>query len=344
MKRTKSKPTRRHAQTQLLKQEPEKLPFIAHVYELRKRLFYIAASVGLFGVAAAGFQSELTNILLKPANGQQFIYTSPGGGFDFAFRLCLYTGIALSIPVIVYQILRYVEPLAKKQTMRFFGWFSVCSGIMACIGITFAYFVGLPAGLHFLLQGFSTKQIQALISIQSYLAFVMAYLLGSALLFQIPLIMLFINRIKRLKPRKLMKYQRWVILIAFVLGAIISPSPDIRNQALLSGPIILMYELSIVMIWFINRKHTKPKKVIALLQKDAETQAERLAKFQEAQQTWKQVIQDQPLPLAEPPAQTEAKPQPVAAPRKQALRPQQYVQEFGRQPRRRIIEPIQQTD
>jgi sec-independent protein translocase protein TatC len=344
MKRAKNKPTRRHDQTQLHKHEPEKLPFIAHVYELRKRLFYIAASVGLFSVTAAGFQSQLTNILLKPANGQQFIYTSPGGGFDFAFRLCLYTGVALSIPVIVYQILRYLEPLAKKQTMKFFAWFSICSGVMACIGIVFAYFVGLPAGLHFLLQGFSTKQIQALISIQSYLSFVMVYLLGSALLFQIPLIMLFINRIKRLKPRKLMKLQRWVILTAFVLGAIISPSPDIRNQALLSGPIIAMYEFSIIMIWFINRKYTKPKKVAALLQKDAEARAERLARFEEAKAVWKQIIQEQNRPLAEPPTQAQPTVAAPVAAIKPSLRPQQYVQEFSRQPRRRIIEPMQQTD
>jgi sec-independent protein translocase protein TatC len=343
MKRTKSKPTRRHAQTQLHKQEPTKLPFIAHVYELRKRLFYIAVSVGFFGVIAASIQKQLTDLLLKPADGQQFIYTSPGGGFDFAFRLCLYTGIAMSIPVIVYQIVRYLEPLVKKQAMHFIAWLSIWSGVMAIVGISFAYFIGLPSALHFLLHGFSSEQIKALISIQSYLSFVMVYLLGSALLFQIPLIMIFINRIKPLKPRKLMKLQKWVVLIAFVLGAIISPSPDIRNQLLLSGPIILMYEFSVALIWYINRRGQRPKKVVALMQKDAEIRAERLANFQKAQATWQQAPKvKNTRPLAEPPAaaQQAAQPKPPRA----VGRPSNYLQDFSRKPQRRLITPIQQTD
>jgi sec-independent protein translocase protein TatC len=293
MRKTKSKPTRRHAQNQLRKptKEHQKLPFIEHVYELRKRLFYIAISIGLFGGLAVTVQDQLTHFLLAPAGKQQFIYTTPGGGFDFAFRLCLYTGIAFSIPVIVYQLLRYLQPLVKKDTMHFIGWAGVWSGILAMAGLIFGYFVGLPAGLHFLLQSFSTDQIKALISIQSYLSFVMVYLLGAASLFQIPLILLFVNRIKPLKPRKLFAMQRWVILIAFVLGAVISPSPDIRNQAILSGPIIVMYDLSILMVWIINRRHQRPRKVVELLRKDAVVQSQRLTDFQRAQAILRQHLQ-----------------------------------------------------
>lgn len=270
-------------------------------------------------------------MLLAPAGKQQFIYTTPGGGFDFAFRLCLYTGIALSIPVIVYQLLYYLRPLVKKNTMRFIKWASVWSGTLAAVGLAFGYFVGLPAGLHFLLQGFSTTQIKALISIQSYLSFVMVYLLGSALLFQIPLILLFANRIKPLRPKALLAQQRWVILVAFVLGAIISPSPDIRNQAILSGPIILMYDASIVMIWVINRRHRKPKKVAELLRKDAEARAQRLTDFQKAQALWTQTFKNASLPSAEKvlrPTPVNPSPQVVARPN----RPQQYLNSFNRQP------------
>ncbi|HEU4914789.1 MAG TPA: twin-arginine translocase subunit TatC [Candidatus Saccharimonadales bacterium] len=306
------------------------------MYELRKRLFYIAVSVGLFGISAAGVQTQLTDLLLKPANGQQFIYTSPGGGFDFVFKLCLYTGIAMSIPVIVYQLVRYLDPLVKKQTMHFIGWLSIWSGIMAGAGIIFAYYVGLPAALNFLLHGFSSEQIKALINIQSYLSFVMIYLLGSALLFQIPLIMIFINKIKPLQPKKLMKLQKWVFLIAFILGAIISPSPDIRNQALLSGPIIIMYEFSVGLIWSINRRQRKPKKVVALLQKDAEIQAERLAKFQQAQQIWQQALQTQPA-HNKPAAATTIRRAPLSV--RPTGRPNNYLRDFSRQPQRRFVNP-----
>ena len=357
MRKTKSKPTRRLAQTQLPKQsqEPERLPFIAHVYELRKRLFFIAVSLGIFGGLAATIQTQLTSVLLQPSHGQQFIYTSPGGGFDFAFRICLYTAVALSIPVIVYNLLRYLSPLVNKATMRSMALFSMWSGILAIIGILFGYYVGLPAGLKFLLHGFSSKQIEALISIQSYLSFVMAYLLGSALLFQIPLVMLFINKIKPLRPAKLLKFQRWVVLIAFIIGAIISPSPDIRNQAILSGPIILMYNLSVLMIWLINRKQHRPKKVVALLQKDAEIRAERQAQFAKAQEAWRQALsngQPQKQHSSLHPAAPVAKSKPIAAPAATPRvvtarplppsgRPSKYLQDFNRQPRRQFIQQAQ---
>jgi sec-independent protein translocase protein TatC len=350
MRKTKSKPTRRDTRNQLLKQSvPEKIPFIAHIYELRKRLFYVGISVGIFGALAISVQSQLTALLLKPAGSQQFIYTTPGGGFDFAFKLCLYTGIAGSIPVIVYQLIRYLQPLIKQRTGRFVAAISVWSSILALAGIGFGYFFGLPAAMHFLLTGFSTEQIKALISIQSYLSFVMIYLLGSALLFQLPLVLIIINRFKPLSPKTLAKQQRWVILGAFIIGAVISPTPDIRNQLMLSGPVILMYELSIVIIWAINRKHRKPKKVLELLRKDAEIQAERLAKFEEARAMWRELLRSSgsiqpvqrlavqpaapsaaPAPSSLEPEQVQVKmPEQAAAP---ASRPRRYVQEFTRRP------------
>lgn len=334
MKRTKSKPTRKHeARNQLRPNPPEKSPFIAHVVELRKRLFYIAVSVGLFGACAVYAQNILTQILLEPAGKQQFIYTTPGGGFDFLFRLCLYTGIAASIPVIIYHILRYIQPLFKQHTSRFIIISTACSSILAVLGILFGYFIGLPAAMHFLLQGFSTEQIKALISIQSYMSFVMTYLLGAALLFQIPLILILINRLKPLQPKKLMKLQRWFIAGAFVIGAIISPTPDIRNQLILSGPIILMYELSIVLIWAINRRGKRPKKVVHLMQQDEKKRAERQANFEKAQDVWRQLFTDHPSDQAQSTAAAPISPAPAAPlSRPTPQRPNRYLQDFRRRP------------
>lgn len=333
MGRTKSKPTRRSTQNQLRKApQAEKLPFIAHFRELRKRLFYIALSVGVFAGIAYSAENQLTAWLLKPADGQQFIYTTPGGGFDFLFKLCVYSGIAASIPVIVYHIFRYVHPLLKHESQRFMLGCALWSSVLALMGIAFGYFFGLPAAMRFLLQGFSSDQISALITIQSYMSFVTVYLLGAALLFQIPLILILINRIKPLQPKQLMKYQRWVIVGAFIIGAVISPTPDIRNQFMLSGPVILMYEISIVVIWALNRRNRKPKKVIELLRHDAKTRAERHAKFEEARMALRQQLQQKthasyivgskPLPTAKIASRLE--------PDRLASRPQGYLNEFSR--------------
>jgi len=294
------------------------------VHELRKRIFYVAITVAAGAGLAYSIQETLTRWLLMPSGNQQFIYTTPGGGFDFQFRLCLYTGVALAIPVIIYHIFRYIHPLLRHESRRFIGWLIFSSSVLAMIGIGFGYFFGLPAAMHFLLQSFSSDRIEALISIQSYMSFVLVYLLGSALLFQIPLILLLINRIKPLQPKKLMRHQSWFILAAFVLGAIISPTPDVRNQLVLTGPIILMYELSVLMIWLINRKHRRPRKVTALLDRDAALRAERQASFQKAQGEWRKTLQASHAAAANGPI-----PQRPAIPLE---RSRAYARDFSRRP------------
>lgn len=237
-------------------------------------MYYIAASVLLWGCAAYGVQQHLVNVLLRPARGEHFIYTSPGGGIDFLFRICAYSGIVLSLPVIVYNVLRFIEPLISKGSRRFIAAGSLLSGLLAAGGVVFGYYVGLPAALHFLLHQFQTVQIQPLVTIQSYLGFVIVYMVGSAMLFQLPLLLLLINRIKPLKPRRLLHYERWVILAAFVMAGLMNPTPNVFSQLLVAGPFILMYQLGIILIAIINRGR-KLSRVEQLHQLDVEAQASR---------------------------------------------------------------------
>lgn len=252
-----------------------KLPFIEHVYELRRRLMYVALSIIAFGTIAYLCQQPVIKFLLAPAHGQQFIYTSPGGGINFLFQICTYAGILASIPVIMYQLLGFFEPLLNRHIKQFIVRSSFFSAALAICGLCFGYFIGLPAALHFLSNQFLNQQIQALFTLQEYMSFVTIYLVGSALLFQIPLIMLFINRIKPLKPQKLLGFERYVIVLAFIAAALITPTPDIMNQTIIAGPIIIIYQLGIVLVWGYNRR---PNRVAKLLKKDIALQAERLLK------------------------------------------------------------------
>ncbi|SRR6266568_902635 len=295
----KKKPSQNH---RLHEPSDRALPFIEHVYELRRRLSYIAISVAIFGAAAYGVERHVVSILLRPAHGQQFIYTSPGGGIDFLFRVCLYIGLTASIPIIIYQLLRYIEPLIKKESVHFIAWGSMASGILAIAGILYGYFWGLPAALHFLLHQFVTKQVQPLVTIQSYMSFVMVYMVGSALLFQVPLILLFINRIKPLKPQRLLHYERHVIAGALLIAAVMNPTPNIFALLLLAGPIILMYQAGIGIIWYLQHDTKKPAQVVALLEKDAETQAARTKRIAGPQPLQSRRITPQPGLAAAVPA------------------------------------------
>ena len=261
-----------------IKPEAQKLPFIEHLYELRRRVLFISVSIALCSSIAYSFNRQVIVILLRPAHAQKFIYTSPIGGVDFLFRVCLYIGIACSIPVLVFQLLKYIEPLLKETSMHFIAWASCISGVLAFAGLAFGYFVGLPATLHFLLHQFFTPQIRPLLTIQSYLAFVAMYMLGSAFLFQIPLILIFINRLKPLNPKKLwsIKYERWVILGAFIGGGIMNPNPNLLDQLVIVGPLIVMYQVGVGIIWLEQRRRRKPEHIIDLLRKDQEQQLKRL--------------------------------------------------------------------
>lgn len=256
----------------------DRVPLIEHLRELRRRLAYVAITVVVGAGIAYGFEHQIINILLRPSGGQEFIYTSPMGGINFLLTVCLGMGVVLAIPVIVYQVLAFLKPLMGNTTRRFLLTSSIAAGILALAGVAFGYFFGLPSGLHFLLSQFTTDQVQPLLTIQSYTQFVALYLLGSALIFQVPLVVLFINRITPLKPRSLLRYEKHVLVGSIFLALIINPSPSIVDQLFLAVPMFVSYQAAIFLLWRVNRKKRPPRRVQLLREQDAQRQAERLSR------------------------------------------------------------------
>ncbi|HSW81191.1 MAG TPA: twin-arginine translocase subunit TatC [Candidatus Saccharimonas sp.] len=237
-------------------QPNQSLPtFLDHVHELRRRLFWVVAAVLVVSSVAYGFINQIIDILTYPLGNQRLFYLTPAGGLSFSIKLCVYTGILVAVPLIMYHLYRYLEPL-MGQWRRSAIFYVGLSTSLAAAGVLFAYFVSLPGALHFL-TNFNLDHIQAMLTVDSYLSFVLTYLLGAALLFQIPLLLLIINTMTPLKPSKLMKWQRYVIVAAFLIGAVISPTPDIMNQTFLALPVIAMYELGVVMVWLQNRSRLR---------------------------------------------------------------------------------------
>jgi sec-independent protein translocase protein TatC len=215
-------------------------------------LFWIVLSLILTSSASYFIQDQVMAVLMQPLGGQRLVYLTPIGGFSFMFKVSIYFGIALILPVIVYHIYRFLEPLMQKHRKRSVVAYSIASFLLAIGGGCFAYFGGLPAAMHFL-TGFNIQNVSAMLTVDSYLSFVVAYVLGFAALSQIPLILMIINTIKPIPPKKLMGFQQYVILAAFILAAIISPTPDVTNQTILAIPIILMYQVGIFMVWSQSR-------------------------------------------------------------------------------------------
>lgn len=274
-KRIKRQQKQRPAKASLASRD--KVPLIDHVKELRRRLFIVVAAVAVGSAFAYGFEHQIVDILLHPSHGQEFIYTSPIGGMNFLFTVCLDIGLVFATPVIIYQLLAFVQPLMRDTTRKFLLYAAAAAGFVALCGVVFGYFVGLPSALHFLLHQFTTIQVKPLITIQSYMQFVALYLFGSALMFQLPLILLIINRIKPLKPSSLFKYERHLIVAAFLIAFIMNPTPNVIDQMLVVVPIIVMYQVGIALLWFVNR-HSNPELLRSLREADKARQEERTSR------------------------------------------------------------------
>lgn len=228
--------------------------FMDHVRELQWRLAVVALAFLVTAAAVYPFFDKIVALLLKPLGGDlSLVYLTPGGAFNFAIQVCIYAAAIGTLPVALYHSYRFVMPAIERTTFKSVLGYSLSSLLLAASGVTFSYTLALPAAIHFL-TSFNLKNISPMLTIDSYLSFVMTYILAGALLFQLPLIMVIINRIKPLTPPTLMAGQRHIILGSVIFAAVISPTPDAVNQLLLAAPIIVMYQLGIVVVMLKNRR------------------------------------------------------------------------------------------
>jgi sec-independent protein translocase protein TatC len=228
-----------------------------HLRELQGRLFSTVFVFILVAAAAYPFFDKISAFLMAPLKpGQELVYLTPGGAFSFIIKVCAYIGLIGTLPILIFHLYRFIMPAVRQTNLRTVLKFTIASLVLAVCGVLFAYYVSLPAALQFL-TGFNLNHIDPMLTIDSYFSFIMTYMLAGALLFQLPLIMLIINTVKPLTPKKLMSFQRHMIVISFAIAAIISPTPDALNQTLLASPVVVMYQVGIVLIWRVNRKAKK---------------------------------------------------------------------------------------
>jgi sec-independent protein translocase protein TatC len=173
------------------------------------------------------------------------------GGFSFIVKICTYIGIIIAIPFLVFHLFKFLHPVMPHVSIKAKRFF-LLSLFLAVLGIAFAYYVLLPAALRFL-TSIDIQNVSAMLTVDAYLNFVTAYIIGSVVMFQIPVLLLLFNNITPIPPKKLMSYQKFIILGAFIFAAILSPTPDIVNQSLMALPMIVMYQVAVILVIFANR-------------------------------------------------------------------------------------------
>lgn len=225
--------------------------FGEHLQELRVRAMVCLTALVAGSTIGYLLHPNILSFLIAPLN-QPVFYTSPAGGFDFILKISLFFGFVITLPVLVYNLLRFIAPALPHQSTRLLVTVFLASCGLMSAGMSFAYFVSLPAALYFL-EAFTTDTIQALISTDEYFSFVARYLLGFGLLFQLPLIMLTINSVQPISFKTLMRYQKWVLLGSFLAAAFLTPTPDMFNQLLMAVPLLGLYQVTVGLIVIVNR-------------------------------------------------------------------------------------------
>ncbi len=229
--------------------DQDKIPFSAHLEELRKRLIICFIAIGVGFVLSYGFKEKLFEILTHPLikvmpSGDKLIFTGLPEAFFTYLKVAFISGIILSTPVIFYQFWKFVAPGLYDKEKRLLFPIVALSTLFFVGGAFFGYFIVFPFGFKFFL-GFASDTIRPLPSMREYLSFSTKMLLAFGLVFELPLIITFFARMGIVSVDLLKKKRKYAILIIFTVSAILTP-PDVATQIMMAVPLMVLYEVSIV--------------------------------------------------------------------------------------------------
>lgn len=225
------------------------LTILEHLLELRYRVMVSGAALIVAFLASIWFTSYAIDFLVEPAQREvegfklhQFQLLEYWSTY---FRVALLLGLALAMPVIVYQILAFVSPGLTNQERRWLYPVVVGASIMFVAGMAFAYYIVLAPSLSFLLV--NNDEVESTIGVKAYIDTVTRLLLMMGLVFELPFIIMGMAKIGVVTFRKLVGWWRYAFLAAFVVSAVVTPSIDPITQTLVAVPILLLYFMGAIM-------------------------------------------------------------------------------------------------
>lgn len=232
------------------------MPLVKHLEELRDRL--IKSVIGVIAATAIAFifLDRIIGALIDLAGNHTVQAIDPTETFGTYFKVAFSVGIGLAMPILVYQLMRFLAPGLKDSERRALYISLPFVAILFLAGVTFCYFVVLPSALNFLLS-FGDPRILKQVSLTKYVSFVTSFLLAVGASFETPLVIFLLVRLGIVKRERLGKWRKYAFLLSFVVAAIITPTPDPINQTIVAVPLFLLYELGIQL----SRFARKPAKV-----------------------------------------------------------------------------------
>ncbi|MBU0572192.1 twin-arginine translocase subunit TatC [Patescibacteria group bacterium] len=244
MMKTKNKKLQKKSQ----KNNPQKKLLIKdHFKELVKGFYWWVAFFVLGSILGYLNYEVILGWLIQPLKKPLF-YTSPIGGFEAVFGVSILLGFVVSLPILVFQIVKFIEPVSNNLKGKKIFVYLFTSFVLAVVGISVSYYLVFPASLNFLSK-FGSDQLEPLISTKDYFSFVTKYLLGFAVLFQLPLVIYLVSLFTPITPKLLLSKFKYVFAVSFLVAAVLTPTPDFINQTIMATPIILLYLVTILILY-----------------------------------------------------------------------------------------------
>ncbi|MCL2064698.1 MAG: twin-arginine translocase subunit TatC [Candidatus Cloacimonetes bacterium] len=236
--------------------EAKEKSIISHLTELRKTLIQCAIAILFFAIICGIFWESIFEIiaiwplrLSDPA--PRLIYTAPSEAIMLALRISVTSGIVLASPFLFYKIWGFIAPGLYKKEKAVILPLVFASTICFLAGIAYCYFL-LPLLLQFL-TGFATGQIDPYFRINEYLSFLIKTSISFGIAFEMPIVAIMLGRLGIIDHHFLLKHFRVSIVVIFILAALLTP-PDVLSQIFLAFPLLILYTISIFLVYFAKRK------------------------------------------------------------------------------------------
>ena len=237
-----------------------------HLRELRRRVLICVVAILAGSVAAFAFYKQIIEFLSRPAydldtgSGLDLVFIEVTELLTTAVKVSFVAGFVLALPVILYQVIMFVAPGLTGRERRYLFLFMPAALVAFAAGVAFAYYVLTPPALKFLL-GFSDVATP-LIRISNFVNLMVRLLFWMGVAFETPLIMYMLASLGIVSAQRLSRFRRYWVVIAFILAAIITPTFDPVNQALVAGPLLVLYEIGVLLARFAGRSRRETETAI----------------------------------------------------------------------------------
>lgn len=235
----------------------EEMTLMAHLEELRRRMVRCLIAVGVGFVICYAFAERLLAILLQPLLDvlppqSKLIATTLPEQFFTVLKMSLVAGFFLSSPYLFYHLWKFVAPGLYREERKMVLPVAVASAFFFVGGATFGYFFVFPYGFKFFVE-YAGDFVTIMPTISSYFSFATMMLIAFGLVFELPVFIFFLARLGLVTAKSLRKFRRWAVLLAFIVGAVLTPADPV-SQSLMAGPMIVLYEIGIVAAALFGKK------------------------------------------------------------------------------------------